>query len=384
MREPIETLRQHLIRLKDMGVNIIWLMPLQLIGEENRKGVLGSPYSIKDYKSLDPRYGDESQLKHCIDEAHGLGMKVILDWVTNHTAWDHEWTESNPNYYLRIEDRFISPFDWTDVIQLDYKNEWLKQDMIQQMKFWINSMSIDGFRLDMAHLVPPDFWIKARAELSKCGRELLWLAETENKVYADLFDVTYTWRWMHATEDYFKGIKSLEELKLFLLNDDIPGYRMYFTSNHDENSWNGTEYDKFGDYAQSLAVFNATFPRSIPLIYNGQEIPLYRQLPFFESAPISWSQPLKLQDFYTELHFIRKLHPQFFGLNQQWHFWDNPSLFAFSVINGTQKLNVLLNWSKDTITVGKEKGQQLVVHPAVVLSENSISINPGGYYVYLS
>lgn len=304
---------EHLPRLKDMGVAILWFMPIHPIGEINRKGTLGSYYSIKDFRDVNPEYGSKADFKQVIEIAHALGMKVILDWVANHAAWDNVWTIDHPDFFERDETgRFKPPYDWEDVIQFNHQNPTQQQCMIDAMKYWITDFDIDGFRADLAHLTPLPFWINARQQTTALKKELIWLAETEDIPYHEAFDISFTWQWMHASEAYCKGQKSFWDLlhTLQYYKNDFPekALRMYFTSNHDENSWNSTAYEKYGNNVKALSVFNATW-YGIPMIYSGEEAGLNKRLFFFDKDPIDWSVDISLHDFYKTLLHFRKGNP---------------------------------------------------------------------------
>ena len=300
----------HLPRLKDMGVEILWFMPIHPIGNIKRKGILGSYYSIKDHKGVNPEFGSEDDFRNLIKIVHNSGMKIILDWVANHTAWDHVWTKSNPEYFVHDEaGNFKSPYDWDDVIQINHADENEQAAMTDAMGYWVTDFYIDGFRADLAHLTPLKFWKDARSKLTPLKNDLIWLAETEEPSYHEAFDISYTWKWMHATEKYIKKEITLKNC-LNVLNEyknDFPvnALRLFFTSNHDENSWNGTEYEKYGSLAKALAVFSCTYP-GVPLVYSGQELPNNKRLKFFEKDTIEWGESFQLHDFYKTLFALRK------------------------------------------------------------------------------
>ncbi|MEX1203095.1 MAG: alpha-amylase family glycosyl hydrolase [Ferruginibacter sp.] len=301
---------EHLPRLKDMGVDILWLMPIHPIGITNRKGTLGSYYSIKDFRDVNPEYGNKYDFKQLIERTHALGMKVILDWVANHAAWDNVWTIDHPDFFEQDETgRFKPPYDWEDVIQLNHQHPLQQQTMIDAMKYWIVDFDIDGFRADLAHLTPLPFWINARQQITSLKKDLIWLAETEDIPYHQAFDISFTWQWMHASEAYCKGQKSFQDLLQTLAHYkiDFPekALRMYFTSNHDENSWNSTAYEKYGINVKALSVFNATW-YGIPMIYSGEEAGLNKRLFFFDKDPINWEVNPSLHGFYKTLLQVRK------------------------------------------------------------------------------
>ena len=304
---------EHLPRLKEIGVDILWFMPIHPIGKINRKETessMGSYYSVQDYKSVSSDYGTKEDFKRMVEQAHGLGMKVILDWVPNHTAWDNPWTENKDWYVLNEEDDFIPPLgtDWTDVIQLDYTNEEMRAAMIDAMKYWVAEFGVDGYRCDVAGKVPTDFWVRAHAELDEV-KDVFMLAEDEEpELLIEAFDMNYAWEYAHIIREIAKGAMTFDRLDSLLAEDakKFPdnSYRMYFTSNHDENSWNGTDVEMYGDNFQNFAVLSATID-GMPLVYSGQEAVLDKQLLFFEKDEIEWKDYV-LVDFYTDLLALNK------------------------------------------------------------------------------
>jgi len=296
---------KHLARLKDMGVKTLWFMPIYPISEKGRLGGLGSYYAIQNYTETNPEFGTLEDFRKLVKQAHEMGFKVILDFVANHTGNDHVWTSNHPEYYNYEENNELKhPHGWSDVTELNYENQDLRVSMIDSMKFWIKECDIDGFRCDMAHLVPLDFWAQAKKKLARYKSNLFWLAECEVPEYHKVFDATYTWRWMHATEEFYHHKMNLQSMLTVLYKSmtEFPAtaLRMYFTSNHDENSWNGTEYEKYGDAAKLFAVFSCTW-NGIPMIYSGQELPNKKRLKFFEKDPIMWEENIDLHQFYKTL-----------------------------------------------------------------------------------
>jgi len=335
----------HLPRLKKMGVEIIWFMPVTPISKEKRQGSLGSYYACSSYVKVNPEYGNFQDFKNVVDAIHALGMKVIIDWVANHTGWDHEWTKSNPEFYLLDDDgNFTEKNGWEDVIGLDYTNKHLHKAMIDAMKFWVKEFDIDGFRCDMAHLVPLDFWHEARRQ-SDALKPLYWLAECEDKKYFEVFDTEYAWAWMHISEGVAQQKNTVHEMR-DLLRDyaSFPGRYLLFTSNHDENSWNGTDREKYGEGLEAFAVLTSTWP-GIFLLYSGQEIPLAKRLLFFEKDTINWKQDLKMEAFYQSLFSLRKSNPcvqneaKIFLLETG----ADDKLFSFVCINKKERMLVILN-----------------------------------------
>lgn len=306
----------HLPRLKDMGIEVIWFMPVTPISQEGRKGSLGSYYACSDYCAINPEFGSEDDFRAVVKQAHDLHMKVIIDWVANHTGVEHVWKSPHPDFYRKNEQgEFYDAHGWDDVIDLNYENPALRLAMIDSMAWWVKNFDIDGFRCDMAMLCPLDFWRQARTELDKL-KPLFWLAELDswdNPDYMQVFDAAYTWKWMRATRDYItSGNRQIHLLDAVLMHYQSlypkTALRAWFTSNHDENSWNGTEYEKYGVMAPALAVFNCLW-QGIPLIYSGQELPNYKRLLFFDKDCIEWNDHPALHEFYKKLLGLRSSHP---------------------------------------------------------------------------
>ena len=306
----LNAFREHLPRLKEMAVDIIWIMPVQPIGKKNRKGTLGSYYSISNYTSVNDELGTLSNFKTMVEEAHNLGMKVLLDWVANHTSWDNIWTKEQPDFYKKDEEgRFISPWDWTDVIALNYENHMMHNSMMDAMKYWVEKTNIDGFRCDMAGMVPVDFWNEAKSELEKI-KPLFMLAEDEEvaELLDFAFDMNFTWEMHHLMNKIAHGEKQAQDIwwKLGSYKERYPedAYRMYFTSNHDENSHSGTAVERMGDATKTFAVLSYVLP-GMPLIYSGQETETSKSLLFFEKDSIDWSH-IPLHNFYKTLNLLKK------------------------------------------------------------------------------
>jgi glycosidase len=345
----IKAFGAHLQRLKDLGVGILWFMPIQPIGKKNRKGTLGSYYSISSYTEVNPEFGSLEDFKSLVKQIHDLGMKVIIDWVANHTAWDHHWTVDHPEYYDRDEKGNFKPpvEDWEDVIHLDYGNPDLWDAMIDAMKSWITETDIDGFRCDMAHLVPTLFWNRARRDLNVM-KPVYMLAESENYDLLEYaFDTIYNWKLMHAMNDLASGKISAKDMADVIVNEFqyLPRGASYlnFTSNHDENSWQGSAIERIHYFLEPLTVLTFLIP-GIPLIYSGQEAGNYRRLKFFEKDEIEWKED-KMTDLYQKLTSLKKRLPVN-TYNLQMIQNDKPaSIMSFSIADDMNKLVILLNFS---------------------------------------
>lgn len=304
----INAFAKELPRLKEMGVQTLWFMPITPIAQKNKKGSMGSYYACSDYTAVADEFGTLQDFKTLVKQAHDMGFKIIIDWVANHTGWDHVWTKTHPEYYEKdsTTNDFKIASGMDDIIELDFKNPALRKAMIDAMRFWITECDIDGFRCDLAFWVELDFWLEARAELQKT-KTLFWLAESdpvEHPDYFRAFDACYTWSWMHKTAEFYKNQLPLNTLDSVIKKYDSicgnDGIALWFTSNHDENSWNGTEYEKYGEMAKALAVFSFTW-NGMPLIYSGQELPNKKHLKFFDKDVIEWTGQNQLHDFYKTL-----------------------------------------------------------------------------------
>lgn len=288
--------QKQLPRLAAMGVDIIWLMPIHPIGEANRKGSLGSPYAVRDYRAVNPEFGTEAEFRAFVDEAHRLGLKVILDWVANHSAYDNPLTKSHPDWYTRTpEGALTSPqgTDWSDVADFDYSQPALRRYMTESLAYWVREFGVDGFRCDVAGYVPTDFWETARAELDKV-KPVFMLAEWEQRdLHARAFDATYGWGWKEAMQRLAKSGEGAGPIRGYYAGQaetwPQAAMRMVYTENHDQNSWDGIAAQIYGPAYEAAIALSFT-GSGLPLIYNGQEADNDRQLEFFERDPIIWKQ----------------------------------------------------------------------------------------------
>jgi len=345
----------HLDRLQEMGVNILWFMPISPIGELNRKGTLGSYYSVKDYTAINPEFGTMEDFKKLVADIQSRGMFVMLDWVANHTAWDHHWTKTNPEFYaLDADGNFTLPNDdWTDVIQLNWENKDLWDAMIGEMRFWVEEVGVDGFRCDVAYLVPTEFWKRASAEL-KAIKPIFMLAEAETpELNLHAFEASYGWRMHHLMNSIAAGREDVSALDQYFFTDSAGNfpqgaYKMHFITNHDENSWAGTEFTRLGDGVQAFAVLTATVPGMI-LIYNGQEAGSDRMLEFFEKDQVEWND-FKYHEFYKTLLSLKNRNRALWnglagGPIERVNSNYNTSVFSFVREKDDNKVFVVLNLS---------------------------------------
>ena len=346
-------------RLRDMGIDVLWFMPITPISVEKRLGSLGSYYACSDYTSINPEFGNLADFTLLVKEAHALGLRVIIDIVANHTGWDHRWTREHPEFYRRnAENQFYDAHGWADVIDLNFDNPQLRIAMIDIMRFWIDNCDIDGFRCDMAMLVPLDFWREARLELDKL-KPLFWLGECEEIAYHEVFDATYTWKFLHKMEAVWRTESPLSGLDEVLDYYDTMfpsnGLRVYFTTNHDENSHSGSEFERMGGMARGFALLCGTW-NGIPLIYSGQEMPNYKRLKFFDKDPIDWTGHYDLHGFFKTLLTLRKKNPALRSADpaatlHRLHTKLDDRCFAFARRAGGDQVVVIINLSGQPLSI---------------------------------
>ncbi len=301
---------RQLPRIKALNVDIIWLMPINPIGVKNRKGPLGSPYSVRNYYGVNPEFGTLADLQHFVATAHALGMHVILDWVANHTAWDNPLVKEHPDWYQHDWKGNFMPtpwFDWSDIINLDYSKPGLRKYMTDAMKYWVRVADIDGYRCDAAGFVPVDFWNEARRELDQI-KPVFMLGEWESRdLFARAFDATYAWTWYNAMHDVAVG--HADNGALYNYYAWVAGFyphdaiQMTFVSNHDKNAWDGTQSEQFGA-ALPAAITLSVVGNGMPLIYGSQEAGETKRLKFFEKDPIDW-KPSPIGDLYRRLFALK-------------------------------------------------------------------------------
>jgi alpha-amylase len=349
-----QAFEKSLPRLREMGVGILWFMPINPIGVEGRKNGpndLGSYYSVSDYYGVNPEFGNMQQWKALVKKAQAMGFRVILDWVPNHSSPDNRWIQSHPDFYKKDSvGRPLIPYDWTDTRKLDYDNSVLRDSMIAAMTFWVRESGIDGFRCDVAGDVPDDFWKEAIGSLRKI-KPLFMLAEGDKpSLHEDGFDATYPWSVMNVAYGIFSGKSTVRQLdSVIRYNDSIypaNAFRMYYTTNHDENSWNGTEFERFGDAYKTFAVWAFTMDKSVPVIYSGQEEPNRKRLKFFVKDNIQWGA-YQMAPFYTQLDHLRHSTPALaadasFGRLTT---GEDRTVFAYLREKNGKKLVVILNLS---------------------------------------
>ncbi len=404
---------RQLKRLDDLGVDILWLMPIHPISEKNRKGTLGSYYAVKDYKGLNPEYGTMADFKELVDSAHIMGFKVILDWVANHTGCDNAWVTNHPDWYVKDDKgQMIGPYDWTDTYKLDYSNPHMRAAMLDAMKFWVEEMDIDGFRCDVAGEVPTDFWDDARTQLQQIKPDIFMLAEASKpELHRNAFDAGYNWPmkdlWsaIAATSGQYTFAKEGEEPRTFPAKTatdidsllmaqakEYPGdaWLMNMITNHDLNSWEGTEFERLGNLQGAFAVLMYTLP-GMPMIYTGQETGMNRALQFFEKdkSP-EWEPRNDYFGFYRTLNLMKHAQPALKagleGADVVRYDTEDPDLYAFTRSAEGKTVTVIVNLGANDADVkfigkspeiGPNDTEIFTGHKA----ELPQTLPPGGYFV---
>ena len=353
---------RHLPELKALGVDILWLMPLHPIGIQDRKGVLGSYYAVRDYQAVNPEFGTLDDVKAVVAHAHALGMKVIIDWVANHTAMDHPWILTHPEWYPKDKQGEISSYkydngttieEWSDVAGLDYRDPALRSAMISAMQFWVREADIDGFRCDVAMRVPTSFWEEARAALDRL-KPVFMLAEAEKpELELRAFDMGYTWELHKVLVAIAAGKATREDLVRRLEADraalPVDSYPMLYTSNHDHNSWEGSDAELYGPAHDAFTVLSFTLP-GMPLIYSGQEMHNTHRIKFFKRDPIEW-KALDRVPLYTRLAALKHGHPALAAGTAGGSFEvltvEDPKVYAFRRGEGRDIVTVVVNLSAE-------------------------------------
>lgn len=324
--------------LRENGIDILWIMPCQPIGKLTRKGTLGSYYSIIDYCQINPEFGTREDFEHFLQTAHDLGFKVILDWVANHTAPDSEWTKNEGWHYRDSLGNLMVQYDWTDISKLDYHNQDMRNEMLRCMRWWMDSIGIDGFRCDVAGEVPTDFWNWAMADIRKDHPDMFTLAEDEDKAQElteSAFDMYYGWTLHHLMNGVAQGKNTVEDLWAYFAKADSTirpnAIRMNFITNHDENSWNGTEFERMGNSVPLWSAFCYVVP-GMPMIYTGQLSGNHHRLEFFEKDMIDINPEYAQADLYKQLNDLRAnnkaLHSPELGAPMMRIAADNEHIFA--------------------------------------------------------
>ncbi|HBD27061.1 alpha-amylase family glycosyl hydrolase [Flavobacterium sp.] len=408
-------------QLKELGVKIIWVMPIFSISQTKRKATggdeskfasempkgeqhkyLGSYYAVSDFKKVNPEFGTIEDFRNLVKTAHDNGIYVILDWVPNHTGWDHVWIKEHPEYYTKnAKGEIIDPINpetgkswgWSDVADLNYDNQGLREAMTADMLHWIKNENIDGFRCDVASNVPLDFWQKAIPQLRK-EKNIFMLAEAwePELLKGGLFDMAYGWEAHHTMNRIAQGKNSVKEWDAYIqkVNKDYEAndILMNFVDNHDENSWNGTIKGRLGKGEEAMTALSYVMP-GMPLIYSGNEYGLNHSLKFFEKDSIpktkgkDWELRAKLGKLKTENTALNggKNKAKYTRIKTD----DDTNILAFTRENEGKKVVYIANFSNNPIKTKVEiKGEftNYMTGEKMKLNEKQIfSMEPWQYYI---
>lgn len=391
---------QHLPRLKALGADILWLMPIHPIGEKNRKGEKGSYYAVKDYMAVNPEFGTLEDFKALVNQAHDMGMYVILDWVANHSAWDNPLTESNPEWYTKNHNGDFQPtpwWDWSDIIDFDYQNPEMRQYMTKALKYWVEEANIDGYRADVAGFIPTDFWDNVRFELDQI-KPVFMLAEWDARdLHKKAFDMSYAWELHDTLEAVNKDKKDASGVYhhfAHVLNAwPDNAIKMNFVDNHDKNSWEESMFERHGPYLHASIVLTAT-AEGMPLIYSGQEAGLDRPLAFFEKDQIQWKEH-PVGDLYKKLFALKHKNQALW--NGHWGGKMIPvpndlpkQVFSFARVKNNDKVYVAINFSDKPANVSFNENIQLGTYQeyftgeqTTLKPETKLAIDAYGYKVFV-
>ena len=396
-----EAFESHLPRLKEMGIDIIWLMPIHPIGEKNRKGKMGSYYAVKDYYGINSEFGTAQDFQNLVDKIHDMGMYVILDWVANHSAWDNPLVEEHPEWYTKTKDGNFQPtpwYDWDDIIDFDYDQPGIREYMTKALEHWVREYNIDGYRCDVAGFMPLDFWNKVRSRLDTI-KPVFMLAEWESRdLHKSAFDMTYSWSLWNKLHDVTVGGKSINGLVEYMAHDvsTFPkdGYRMIFIDNHDKNSWEGNPFSNFGEGLETSMVMAATVS-GMPLVYSGQEAGLNRSLKFFDKDTIQWKDH-KFYNIYKKLFDLKHNNKALWngksgGQMVRIYSDQMDKIISFSREKDDDQVISIFNFSNESVSVNlmteNFKGTFTDVFSGKIYKfkgEDKLTVQPWGYLVLVN
>jgi glycosidase len=356
----LKGVQERLSQIQELGANVIYLMPIYPVGKEKASGELGSPYAVKDYKAVNPDFGTLQDLQALVEEAHKKNMAVVLDWVANHTAWDNIWITQHKDWYQQdASGSIIIPpgTNYNDVAQLNFNNTEMKDAMIDAMSYWVYNANIDGFRCDYADFVPNNFWTDAITKLRKIKKNqtILMLAEgSKYNHFASGFDYTFGFNFFSTLEKLFKENKSAvtiqESNTTEYANNYNPENRVVrYTSNHDVNLSDGTPLELFGGRNGSIATFVvAAYLKSVPMIYNGQEIGYNKRLNYFAKTPIDWSTAdNEMLAEYKKIIAFRNTSKAI--KSGEYTGYSSDAVSAFTMEKDTEKVFVLSNLTSSAV-----------------------------------
>lgn len=385
----LKGVQNRLDQIKDLGVNVVWLMPIYPIGTVKS---VGSPYCIKDYKSVNTEFGNLEDLRTLVKEAHKRDMTVILDWVANHTAWDHPWIQNKAWYKQNSSGEIISPNDWTDVAKLNYDSQNMRKEMINAMKYWVLTANVDGYRCDHTDGVPADFWKQAIDTLNNIpNRKIVMFAEgVRSDLFSSGFQMNFGWNFYSKLKDVYNKNQPASILGTANTADyqNISGDNqvLRFTSNHDDNAWDNTPIEIFNGKQGSMAAFLLTsYMGGVPMIYNGQEVASPLKLSFFYKTPIDWSINPEITQEYKKIIELRKASNAI-KKGSISYYNNNNNVVAFKKTSGSEEIVVLVNVRNQNVDYNvdqtlKAKQWKNAFNDADFSVANTLTLAPYSYTV---
>ena len=391
--------------LKAMGVTVIWLLPIHPVGVKLRKGTLGSPYSVQDYYSVNPEFGTMDDFRNLLTTVHANGMKLIIDLVIDHTAWDSKLIEQHPEWFKHdASGAIISPnANWTDVAALDFSKPGLRKYFMDMMEWWVKEIGIDGFRCDVAEMVPLDFWNEARRRLNAVKPVMMLSEGSKPEHHLEAFDLTYSWNLYDLFDPLLKNTKPAFMLDSLLQKESLRfpkgSLRLRFNTNHDKNAWDSPAVLKYGpDGLKLTAILINTLP-GVPLLYTGEEVANDQKLSLFEKVQVDWNRPHDMEKLYTTLFHLRRDHKaltigNFVHVSSS----DKKTVYAFVRISGSDKILTVVNFAKDSVATNLtipeqmfDKGSDAALHEifsdrSVIIQKNKpfeVQLSPRGYQMYI-
>jgi glycosidase len=390
---------RRLPELKKLGVTVLWLLPIHPVGVEHRKGTLGSPYAVRDYYGINPEFGTLKDFQHLLKAAHAQGMKLIIDMVANHTSWDSELLKHHPDWFTHDSTGKIVPpnADWTDVADLDYGNRGLRKYMIEMFRWWVEKVGIDGFRCDVAEMVPTDFWDEARARLDRIKPVMMLSEGSLPEHHLRAFDLTYSWNVYDALLPLLQEKRPVALLDQIFRTEDLQfprgSLRMRFTTNHDKNAWDAPAVTKFGVDGLRLGVVLVNTLPGVPMLYTGEEVANDRVLSLFEKVEVDWTRPRDMALLWQTMFRLRHDHRALRdGRMLRVPIPGNDRVFAFIRAYGKEQILVVLNFARaeqqvslDMQSAGfKKTVQDLLTGTTQGIKQGTLELNlrPRGWAVY--
>lgn len=388
--KSLNAIESNLSRIKSLGVNVLWLMPIYPQGKKN---AVGSPYCVRDYKGVNSDFGTIDDIKSLVSSAHSKGMKVILDWVANHTSWDNAWITEHPEWYTQENGAIISPkgMGWNDVADLNYNSTEMRTAMKEAMLYWVETIGVDGFRCDYTDGVPTDFWKDAINALKNVKKDIIMLGESsDGKYYSAGFDMLYAWGYAGNLPRLYSGAISLQEL-INIYNNEMDSTplgktRMRYIINHDTASSDGSPISLYKSDRGAMAAFvMSAFLEGVPMIYSSQEVAYPNKVNFFNNVIMNWSSNTQYQDEYAEVMKVYHATAPWRGKEPEIKMAGNVLSIRYKTSDG-KGLLIYVNTKSNALVVTPPKELQKAVVKDLMKEEglilgSTLSIAGNGYKI---